>query len=115
MKCGLVRACLAVVTSSVTCLSTADHTISVCGTLVKEVELPVEPQRSGSQSWTANRWATVVLQMLHNQGLDDGSTEVQRGEWLGCYFSVEYVAVHSSTLKKIKEQLPPPLEGLPDQ
>ena len=35
-KFGLVRACLAV--CSVMCLSTADHKISVGGTLVKEVE-----------------------------------------------------------------------------
>ncbi len=97
------------------CLSTSDHAVAVGGALVKQVELPVEPQRSCTQPWTANRWMAVLLHALHNQGLDDGSSEVKSGEWLRCYvyFSVEYVAIHSSTLEKVKEHLPPPFECLP--
>ena len=84
------------------CLSTVDNTVAVGGVLFKEVELPVEGQWGWTEPMVASRWTPIVLHVLHSQGLDDGVTEVQRGEWLDYYLPVEDVAVHCSTLMEVE-------------
>jgi len=66
----------------VPCLSTADYTIAVSGLLI-EVELLL---RSWSQSRVTNSWTVTALQMLMDQVINYGSTEVDRGELSGLCF-----------------------------